>query len=159
MSIYLKIPGINGNVTAEGFQNTIECATFSHGASRAIHTQTGRAQNREYHHPSFHDVLITKSLDKASPLLFQHFCEGKTIPQLEIHQTQSANNTVTYLKYVLHNVMISSRSIASQQGTDPIESIQFNYTKIEETYTPRDSSNQLTSPVTSGYDLEQAAVM
>ena len=42
---------------------------------------------------------------------------------------------------------------------DSEETICLSYTSIQRTYTPRDTKNQLSSPLITGFDLETAQKM
>ena len=90
MPIYLKIPGIEGEVTADGHQKWIECHSLSWGVGRGIHTPTGSAQSRESSAPSVSEVTIAKMADKSTAKLFQEACIGKA-KDVEIHLCQTGD--------------------------------------------------------------------
>ncbi len=159
MSIYLKLPDISGSVTANGFQNQIECESLNQGVGRSIRMTTGRANDRETGHAKFSSFSITKKVDKATPYLFQSICKAQSAATAEINVTKAGSDTSPYLKYTLHNVLISHHSVSVGNGSVPIETLVLDFTKVELSYTPRDSSNQAQAPVTAGYDLETASIM
>ncbi len=160
MAIYLKIPGVDGNVTTSGFQNWIEVGSFEYASGRQVKTITGRTTDRESTHPSFSALSVNKLMDKSSPHLLQKMCEGKSLDQVQLQICKSNNSAITpFLKYTLHNVIISHRSVTSNGSANPIENLTLSFTKIEESYVPFDKQNQQQSPITAGYDLETAAVM
>lgn len=151
MPIYLKIPGIEGEVTADGHQKWIECHSLSWGVGRGIHTPTGSAQSRESSAPSVSEVTIAKMADKSTAKLFQEACIGKA-KDVEIHLCQTGDKLETYLEYKLTDALISGFS-SSSGGDKPSESLSFNFTKIQLKYTPYDKDRNPGSPIPAGYDI------
>ena len=154
MAIYMKLGKIAGDVTAEGFQQYIECYSFQFGAGRGISMSVGGGKDREATKPSLSEVTLSKSMDKASPYLFLEACVGKAIDKVEIKFVKtSADALENYLTYTLDKVLVSSYS-ASSGGDEPSESLSLAYTKVEMKYHPRKPDNTLDSAIPAGYDLE-----
>jgi len=85
--------------------------------------QSGMASGKRMHKP----FVITKEIDKASPLLGRLAASGAPIPEVDVELPQGGAGM---RRYVLQNVMVSS--IQSVGGGDrPMESISFTYQKIE----------------------------
>ena len=151
MAIYLKIDGIDGDVTAEGHEGWIECESMQWGVGRGITTPTGSAQERESSAPSVSEVTVATAMNKATPLLFTEACVGKSkLVKLDLVQTGEALET--YMSYELGNSLISGYSMSSG-GERPSESVSFNFTKIEMKYTPYDNEHKAQSPIPAGYDI------
>jgi hypothetical protein len=80
-----------------------------------------------------HDIVITKSQDKASAKLAQLCANGKHIPKVTI-TLRKAGAEQPYLTFTFTNVFTSS--IQWSHGDEaPTESITFNFTKINIRYT------------------------
>ena len=60
MAIYLEIEGIEGNITAKGYEKMIEVSSFNWGVGRAISQNAGRMANREASRPSISEITLTK---------------------------------------------------------------------------------------------------
>jgi type VI secretion system secreted protein Hcp len=60
MAIYMKIDGIDGSVTAKGFEKQIELHSFQFGVGRAISMDSGNAANRSHGRPSLSEITVTK---------------------------------------------------------------------------------------------------
>ena len=81
---FLKINGIEGESQDDKHKNQIEILSFSWGANQ---TATGAASSggaRAAERVNQSDFSIVKSLDKASPKLFLHCCNGKHIPDVTL---------------------------------------------------------------------------
>lgn len=153
MAIYLQVEGIEGDVTAEGHEGWIECESLDWGVQRAIHTPTGRAEGRESAAPSVSEIAINKLVDKTSPILFADACVGRE-RGVKIDFVRIGEAMQTYLEYELSNSLVSAYSV-SADGDRPMESVSFNFTKIEMKYTPYDAAHRPQSPIVAGYDISQ----
>lgn len=152
MPIYMKIEGIDGDVTAEGHDKWIEVLSFHWVVSRNIGTPTGRAAERETAAPSISDVVVTKYMDKSSPHLFTEACVGKG-KKVEIHLCKTAADKLeTYMEYTLTNALVSNYRVETS-GERPIESVGLNFTKVETKYIPWKPDHTADSPIPAGYDL------
>ncbi len=165
MGAYMKINGMNGNVSANGLQDNIELSTVHFSVHRKMNTKPGAISDRQGTKPSLSEVTVTKEVDKASPLLFKDATVGTPIPTVEIQFVNSGKDTNVYHTVTLSNVLISGYELhhndAQTTGEEsanikPKEKITFNYTKLEVKNTPYDHSNKAQSPVASGYNLETA---
>jgi len=156
MALFMKINGMKGNVTSQGYEGWIQLSSLDNGVHRKIATNVGRTADREGSTPSFQEVEITKDIDSSTPSLYQYACEGQAIPEIEIHACSTGKELSPYAKYKISNVMISGYDEAVLDEEAPFEKITLNFTKIQKTYISRDSNNKPQSPTTFGYDLEQA---
>ena len=156
MAIYMKFPDAKGNVTTKGFEGWIELYSVEYGVSRNIQMVAGKSSDRESGRPTLTSIKIMKTVDEASSILFQAATVGKAADSVEIVVCATDDEMSPILKYVLTDVIVSSRSIQVTEHDAPMVSLSLSYTSIEETVIPRDSSNKSGSPVTSGYDLVTA---
>ena len=168
-TIYMKVDGIEGNVTAKGHENWIGLKSANFDVKRHLSTDPGRISDREGTRPSISEVTITKIMDKSSPLLFGESCVGKAKSevQIDICQTDSSHLN-TYAQLTLNNVIISGYELDAnhskkEQNTSahqyPQEKITLSFDKIELRYTPYNDKNEPESPIPSGYDLKQAVAV
>jgi type VI secretion system secreted protein Hcp len=156
-AIYLKIEGIKGDVTTQGYEGTIAVQSAQVGVGRGIGSPTG-GQGRETTTPSFSEVTITKVSDSTTPALFLEAVagtKGKAVDLL-FTRTLTTGQEVPYYTITLSDVLVSSFS-QSSGGDVPAESISLNYTKIEMIYTPYDAKGTKGTPVRAGYDLTNGA--
>jgi type VI secretion system secreted protein Hcp len=151
--IYMKIEGIDGDVTVQGHEKEIELHSFQFGVSRSLTAPTG-GQDRESSAPSISEITVTKTMDKASPKLFGEALVG-TGKNVEIFFVLTGQDKVlTYAKYTLENCMISSYSVSSG-GDRPMESLSLNFEKITFEHIPIDGQGKPGTPERVTYDLAQ----
>ena len=152
MSIYMKVEGIDGTVTAQGHEKWIECGSFQFGVGRAISNTIGGTSDREASRPSISEISVTKEMDKSSPLLFNEATVGKA-KKVEIHMCKTGTSAIeTYQEYILEDCMVSGYSVSSG-GDRPSESLSLSFAKITTKYIPFNEKGDAGSPVPAGYDL------
>jgi type VI secretion system secreted protein Hcp len=133
MPIYMKFEGIDGSVTAKGFEKWVELRSCMVGVSRTITNPTGRGTNREAGVPQISELVVTKHQDEASVGLFKAslWGEGKKV-KIDFVKTDK-DKFESYLQVELENAIVS-KFTASGHGGDSnsraIEELHLNFTKI-----------------------------
>ena len=156
MPIYMQYDGIDGAVTATGFEKWIELDSCQLGANRAV--SAGARGNRESSTPSFSDISVSKSQDTASTALFSAslFGEGKKV---KIAFTKTSTDGATqqkFLELTLENTLVTSFSTSGHGGDasqQPMEMLSLNFTKIEWKHTETDVKNKASKPAIASWDL------
>lgn len=161
MAIYMKLDGINGNVTAKGYEKWIELESIDFSVSRHIDTKPGKVTDRESTRPSVSEFSITKLMDSATPALFTEACVGKSKKTVLIHCCQTGDNINPYMEYTFNNVIISNYHVnleipAEGKKAYPHETVSLNFDKIEMKFIPYDEAHKAQSPIPAGYDLSTA---
>lgn len=160
MSFYVSIKNIAGSVTTKNHEQWIQADSFEFDLSRRISVRPGQVSDREHTTPSIGDVILTKQLDKSSPYLFEAGCTGTSLGQIKIDACGGSGDSDKYLQYTLSDVIISKYEIMGNDDHEthqlPTETLRLNFTKLEMTFTPRNSDNKPLAPVSAGYDIEKA---
>jgi len=152
--VYLKIEGIDGESTDDAHADWIELLSFNHGVSQMVSAASstgGRTGGRA----DFQDFSVVKEVDKATPDLNLHCCNGKHIPKIEVECCLATEDKHTFLKYEMEDVIVSSISCGGGGGgTKPTESVTFAFGKIKWEYTPIDDTGKPGAAVDRTWDLE-----
>ena len=84
---------------------------------------------------SFHDLSITKVLDKSSVTLQQACASGKHFPKVTLVVRKAGGQP--YLEYTLSDVLVASYQLESVGGGDkpPLEQITLNFGALKIKYT------------------------
>jgi type VI secretion system secreted protein Hcp len=161
MTIYMKIDGIDGNVTTKGYEKWIEVNELDWNVNRSIKSKPGVVADREATKPAISELRLKKQMDQTSPLIFTEACVGKAKPSVKIHLCQTGESISPYMEYTLNNVLFSNYSVKIDKDTEEshatLESISLNFDKVEMKYTPYSAAHEADSPVPAGYDLTTAA--
>ena len=168
MAIYLKIPGVQGSVSAQGFVGCIELDSFQSSVARKVSTKAGSASDREGTKPTVSGITITKYADATTPILFGKATTGTAEAQpVTISFVNTGAQLTTYLTATLTNAMISNHQLLVNLPTlaedgktveqkKPYETFTLDFTKIEWKGTPFDATHRAGNPVSAGYNLETA---
>jgi len=152
MSIYMKIDGIKGKVTAKGHEEWIDVSSLQWGVGRAISSAVGTSADREASKPSISEVSVTKLMDESSPMIFAEACVGKGKKVLIDLCTVGTDSIDPYMSYELEDCMISGYSVSSG-GDRPSESVSLSFTKMTMKFIPYDKNGKPESPLPAGYDM------
>lgn len=138
---FLKIDGINGESNDKTHKSWISVDSFSLGA----HSSGGGGGAGKTTIQSF---TITKTIDKASPLLFLGAANGKNYKEMVLSFERKAGGTqMDYLKFTFGNVRISDVTDGTSQKQMPEEQVSFTFQKCKETFIPISSSGKAGTPV------------
>jgi type VI secretion system secreted protein Hcp len=147
MPLYMKWgkgPDIKGEVTETAHKDWIAIDSVSFSAARSMGVQVGAGQEKRHRDlPVISDLQVSRSMDQASPLLFNQSVAGKPtnvyIDFVEPPKGQSKSpNTVASL--ALRNCVITSYSLGGGGG-GASESLSLNFTAINFDYTPFDDKD------------------
>jgi len=138
MALYMKYGTLEGEVTEPNHAGWLAIDSASFGVGRSTNTEVGSGQEKRHRdQPTISDLQISRTYDKASPLLFNEAVVGK--PQkVEIDFLEPADGPDAapnvYLKYTLRNCLLSSYSVGGGGG-GATESMALNFTAINIEYT------------------------
>jgi type VI secretion system secreted protein Hcp len=82
-----------------------------------------------------------KTLDKASPKLALACADGTHIKEIIVEFCRAGGEKLKYMEYKLSNCIISCIAVHGGGEGEPMESVRFNYGKIEWTYTKQNRSD------------------
>jgi len=84
------------------------------------------------------ELTITKTIDKASPVLARRCALGQHIQQVVLTVDRPGGSARPYMEYRLEDVLIKSVQQAGSGDSIPLEEVSFVYERIQLTYTNRD---------------------
>jgi type VI secretion system secreted protein Hcp len=140
---YMKINDIPGESTAPGHENSIEILSFTLGTSMST-IDRSTAGSPTHGAPHGQDVIISKLVDSASPLLYAACCTGKNLKDviISVNRTDGAGGQVEYFQIKMTDTIVSSiQQGGSSGGGVPMDTVSLNYATIELTYTKTSSAD------------------
>ncbi len=157
MAIYCEWEGVEGNVTAEGYEKHIGVLSCDFGVSRAISMEAGNVSNRESSRPNLSEITLTKMADNSCTALFKEAVTGSAGKKVNIKFVRTgADKVQEFMSYTLENALVSSYSISADAENEPVERISISYSKMMVNYNDHDDSNKSGSPQRVGYDVKLA---
>ena len=149
LNAYLKLKGqkqgeIKGSVTQKGRENKIMVIATSHEIISPRDAASGLPTGKRMHKP----FVITKEIDKSSPLLYNALVNNENISDWElqfwtpqIKATQGVGTEVNHYTVRLYNANIASINFRMANNKHPelmkfaeYEEVAFTYQKIEWTW-------------------------
>jgi len=146
-AIYVKIPGIDGDVQGpDSSSDWFAADSFSFGVEREMKEsgEKGGTQDINIGLGELQECTISKSMDSASPKLAQSAIDGRTLGSCEVCFTETAPGTTPqcYLHYVMERCYVKSWSTSGDADDRPTEEVAFYYNKIAFGY---DDAGRITS--------------
>lgn len=136
MPAFIKIKGIDGECKDKGHENWILIESMSAPINRSI--PAGAKDNgRTKGDTTLGDIVVVRQLDKSSTKLQEACATGKFIAEVEIHFCSTIDSKQEpYLKYLLHDVIVSSYSFHGNSSGSPLpsEQVTLAFTAVEWTY-------------------------
>jgi len=124
-----------GNIYQSGHENETMIKAFTHNITIARNATTGQPTGQRTHNP----LVITKMIDKSSPLLYNALVHGETMKKVELkwYRTSYAGKLEHFYTMELEDAVITdiTASMESQENTGsaqvvPVEVVSFSYRKV-----------------------------
>ncbi len=124
-----------GNIYQNGHEDEAIVKAFTHNINIPRNTTTGQPTGQRTHNP----LVVTKLIDKSSPLLYNALTKGETLKKVELkwYRTSYAGKPEHYYSMILEDAVITNMdaSMESQENTSagqvmPQEVVSFSYRKI-----------------------------
>jgi type VI secretion system secreted protein Hcp len=149
--MFVKIGDIKGESQDARHADWIDVLSFHHGMAQAFAPAAGGAGAGK---TNFEDFVITKRLDKASPLLMKACAMGQHIPEVDLELVTQQTRAV-YMKYTLKDCLVSSvhvTGVAATPDARPVEEVHLGFAQIQWTYTPVTRQGTADAPVDVVWD-------
>jgi type VI secretion system secreted protein Hcp len=131
VDMFLKIDGIDGEVTSPGHEDEIQVLSWSWSMSNSSTLGGGGSAGAV----AFEDIVITKELDKATPLLMQKCAAGQPISNVELYVTPASAPMENFYIISIPDALVTSVKTGGASGDIVLtEEITLNFAEVEVTY-------------------------
>jgi len=152
VDMFLKLDGIKGESQDHKHAGEIHIESWSWGMSQTGAHGTGGGGGAGK--VSVHDISITKFVDKASPALMLHCCNGKHIPNGLVTVRKAGDKPLEYLKMKLQDIIISGVQNAGHGGDQLTENVTLNFAKFHVEYTEQKADGSGSPGGEMGWDVK-----
>jgi len=120
---FLKIEGIPGDSTDDKHRNEIDVLSFGFEVSRR--EKGGR--------PRVEDFRFVKTVDTATPLLFDAACQGESIRSAVMTGRKAGKGQQEFMRFTFEDVIVSSVQPTGTAGSDalPMEQVTLDFRSVE----------------------------
>ncbi len=153
--IFMTAVGIDGEVTTEGYEDTIAVREFNYEIKLPLtkdRSRGGVTRDKSIHS----QVTIKKVADLSSVKFFQNCCEGTAVANIKFQFIRFAQGAITVSREIeINDVMISKFTHLGTFSGDadlPVEEISMDFANITDTYTQQNSDGSSGGNVTFGWD-------
>ncbi len=154
VDMFLKLEGIKGESKDAGHKDEIHIESFSWGLTQQGSFNVGGGGGAGK--VNVHDISISKALDKSSPTLMLHCCNGKHIASGLVTFRKAGEKPLEYLKIKLTDILVSSvQHSGSGHGDVLSENLSLNFAKFEVEYFEQKKDGGGTPAGQMGYDLKK----
>jgi type VI secretion system secreted protein Hcp len=153
VDMFLKLDGIKGESLDAKHKDEVHIESFSWGMSQLGTSGSGGGGGAGK--VSVHDISISKLVDKSSPELMLHCCNGKHIPSGLITVRKAGETALEYLKIKLTDILISGVQEAGHGSELMKESLTLNFAKFQVEYQPQGADGKAAGgPIMMGWDVK-----
>jgi len=145
MAIYMKIPDIPGEATAQDYRDMIRVLDMQWGLARP-----GAPNSRAV----FSDVTITKALDRATPLLAKRVANGNSMGKTRIFNVLEGEVPREIEKITMWKTRATALNETDNESAGPpIDVVSFSFNKIAVVHRLFDELGQLRGTTRFAWDL------
>ncbi|WP_186271559.1 Hcp family type VI secretion system effector [Burkholderia gladioli] len=135
LDIYLNFgnPAIKGESQDKDHANWIELKSWDWSVTQPRSATSSTSGGHTAERCEHSDMVFTKELDMASPLLYQHASGGTTFDEVSIDfmRSDGEGKRVKYLEIKLKYVIISSVTPSVQAEGLPVEQFSLKYAAVQ----------------------------
>jgi type VI secretion system secreted protein Hcp len=155
VDMFIKIGDIKGEAKDSKHKDEIDVLAWSWGMSQSgsMHSGGGGGAGKV----NVQDLSLTKYVDKSSPNLMLHCCNGKHVPEVNLVVRKAGEDALEYLKIKMTDCLVSSVSTGGSGGEDKLtENVVINFAKVHVAYQPQGKDGKAEGgAVEMGWDIEQ----
>jgi type VI secretion system Hcp family effector len=155
VAMFLKITGVNGEVTEPAYEGWIAVDSFNYGVTRPGRVPDGRRPDPANHR----GLTISKGADKATPFFYLHASSGEPIEEVVLAVVRTTADSHSIQEYRLSNALVTSVQTGGTRNASArgAEKVTFSYQSIEWAYVRSDPvTGRLASEVAIQWDRSQS---
>lgn len=155
-SVYmcLKVGGINGESFVFGHEDEIDLLTWEWEVSQTGSMNGGRGGARGL--ANVEDLIITKYVDKASPLLLLTCLTGSHLREAILTIGKHGDDNFEYLIITMDSVQITSvMSGGSHNHGRATERVSLKFAKVKFSYTPQKTDGSADATIDMTWNIER----
>jgi type VI secretion system secreted protein Hcp len=151
--ITLKLTNIEGESKKSGYENQIDIHDFKFGVSQSASSAEGLGGGSAK--SDCKDLVLTKLVDKATPILFLHSALGTPIPEAIMTVRKAGGQALDYLVVTLKDVIVTNVTTGGKSEDERVrEEISLAYAKISIQYKAQNPNGTAGATIQKAYDLE-----
>lgn len=153
IDMYLKLDKVEGESMDAGHAKEIDLLSANFGASQTgtAHAGGGAGAGKV----SIQDMVITKKVDRSSPILFSFCCKGQHIDSGVLTIRKAGGSApLEYMKIHLEKIFITGFQQTGSDGQEELtEQVTLNFRKVKIEYSPQKDEGAGGAKISKGWDI------
>lgn len=152
VDMFIKVGDLKGEAKDDKHKDEIDVLAWSWGMSQPASAHVGGGGGAAK--VNVQDLSFTKYIDKSSPDLMLHCCNGKHQKDAKLTVRKAGENPLEYLIITMEDVLISSISTGGSGGNDRLtENVTLNFARVKVDYTEQTASGGEGAKPKMGWDI------
>lgn len=149
---FLKLGDITGESSDDKHSKEIDILAWSWGMSQSGTTHQGSGGGAGK--VSVQDLSFTHYIDRSSPTMILHCCQGTHIPKATLTVRKAGKDPLEYLIIRMEDVLITSISTGGSGGEERLtENVTLNFARFEYDYKPQKADGSGDAAVQAKYNI------
>ena len=156
VDMFLKLDDIKGDSLDTTHKGEIDVTSWNWGVSQGggAHAGPGSGTGKS----QVADLVITKKVDRSSPLLFTMSCGGTPITTGLLTLRKAGGTPLEYIKITMTQALITGVSVSLLSGSDDvIETVSLNFASFTYEYVPQNADGSGGASIIKGYNIASNA--
>lgn len=155
VDMFIKIGDIEGEAVDDAHRGEIDVLAWSWGMSQSgsMHVGGGGGSGKV----NVQDLSLTKYVDKSTPNLMLHCCNGKHIQECRLVVRKAGENPIDYITIVLTNCLVTEVATGGSGGEDRLtENVTLNFGTVNVSYQPQGKDGRAAGgAIGMGWNIQQ----
>jgi type VI secretion system secreted protein Hcp len=153
IDMYLKLDKVEGESIDAGHAKEIDLLSANFGATQTGTSHTGGGSGGGK--VSMQDLVITKKVDKSSPILFWFCCNGQHVESGVLTVRKAGGKSpLEYMKVYLSNIIVTGYQQTGAEGQEELtEQVTLNFRKVKVEYAPQVEGGSGGAKIAKGWDI------
>lgn len=155
VEMFLKLAGCEGESIATGHESEIELLGWNWGVTNQGSSSVGGGSGTGK--ASFHDLSITKYVDKATATILSNCAKGNHFTTGTLTCRKVGGDTpLEYMTIKMEQVFVSGVQHSGSPGDElTVESVTLNFAEVDVTYKPQSAQGAAAGSVPFKWDIRK----
>jgi type VI secretion system secreted protein Hcp len=150
--MFIKIDDIKGESTDAKHADEIDILSFTWGMTQTGTAQVGRGGGAGK--VQVNDLVITKCVDRSSPILLKQCCSGKHMKTAVMVVRKAGGTPLEFVKITMEDLIISAVNHGGSGTDDKLtENVTLNFARVKFEYVPQKKDGSGDASIPMGWDI------
>jgi type VI secretion system secreted protein Hcp len=150
--IFIKIDDIKGESVDGKHAGEIDVVSYNWGMTQTGTAQVGRGGGAGK--VQVNDLMFTKFVDRASPVLLKQCCSGKHLKTAVLVVRKAGGTPLEYLTFTMEDIIVAAVGHGGAGTDDKLtENITLNFARVKVEYVPQKKDGSGDASIPMSWDI------